>query len=949
MSRSVNLSNKTGNEIYSLGIPQNLLTFLRYDFTLFQDKCANLCRFAMKNGTYPADEAVEVRNSVVGCHKYVEKNIRGIFEKLVTDCWIEYICRQNEIGPVGLWNSFMSCKNEFERVVFARLSEFRGHRAVNQWVNLLRVQEYAARKVEFVFGENSSDSGNVADASGRCDYFDLMLNVVANEMGLPLPATSVNVYGAGRLPNSPFVMGSISREIVRSIMPEITGSAYSAGAKRHDGAVSADQNALDAFAAVKALIPEKPDNITRTIIKSLKSEGRRVYIPAGFKAVIDLEIDALLESGGVLSRCRRCREFFVRDDDYQYNYCNTKPAGGRGGKTCLEIMAENVSREENRDDFEPRASVAATHGMVSDADVTYEHGKQRVSKPKTAVVDERLLKFECEKLYREMSERVGSGLTQRDFSEWYRSMLVMRENVSDGNATMSDFESFAAYSRQITSHSPKPAEKKPEVIGFDSLGREVKSFSFAHVERDPKPAPREDTGGKSENVFGSGAFPDEVKRKIAELRRRAAEKQEKKSEGESVTNSDNYTVGIHENESVPQVVPQMPQVPLYAPFNNNMRPASMSSMPYSQPPVMYPANGVGRIMQPGYLPPLSTRGKSSPKNIPEVKVIRGASVEGDKDIPGAYEPAGVTVRETVRGSSGSQIKQLKHFSAEELSGTLGAERDFSKFADILTDSSGVRIYDGAENFTAEEDYVKVYQPKDVVLTSGAGDIHSDNDGLPRGVLTAEPVFPKVNRKSLHDELVRNPYLNSILAEREDNTVSESEVSQKSEAAEQPKSEKSEESEKPKDTKEPKRENAESNAVIAAIKSIPDRFKKSHAVSLYRSAAGTAAEPTDINAEKDTEVLIKPKPSAGSGGGGTAGGSGTGGSLSGGPLSGSADKKAGGSEFSDMLLRSYELKDGFEEDIPLDADGIPTSHKTKRVMDAIFNRAQASPSLTIGEK
>ena len=51
-----------------------------------------------------------------------------------------------------------------------------------------------------------------------------------------------------------------------------------------------------------------------------------------------------------------------------------------------------------------------------------------------------------------------------------------------------------------------------------------------------------------------------------------------------------------------------------------------------------------------------------------------------------------------------------------------------------------------------------------------------------------------------------------------------------------------------------------------------------------------------------------------------------------------------------ILDNIERNDGFdEEDLPLDPDGIPLSHKTKHVMDAIMKNTRVSPSLIYGRR
>ena len=51
-----------------------------------------------------------------------------------------------------------------------------------------------------------------------------------------------------------------------------------------------------------------------------------------------------------------------------------------------------------------------------------------------------------------------------------------------------------------------------------------------------------------------------------------------------------------------------------------------------------------------------------------------------------------------------------------------------------------------------------------------------------------------------------------------------------------------------------------------------------------------------------------------------------------------------------ILDSIERNDGFEEEnLPLDPDGVPLSHKTKHVMDAIMKNTGVSPSLIYGRR
>ncbi|MDR0222962.1 MAG: hypothetical protein LBI38_05465 [Oscillospiraceae bacterium] len=475
MNRTLNLTGKNSNEIYALYFPRNLIKFIKYDFTVFMERCTDLCRISMKKGEYPRDEAAALRNSISPCHKYYEKNMRGVFEKIVADCWIEYICRQNEINAPTLWNSFSSCKNEFERAIFARLCEYRYNYAINQWVNILKIQEYAGRKVEFIFGKKLA---KFSMASARAGYFDLLFNVAANEMGYSRDGGACRVCSSGRIPNSPFVMSGVSREIMRNILTDLRYGEESGGDGRAEtDAGLSDKTDMDAFAAVKAYIPEESDSIINTIIKSIPETPSRVYIPESFRAVIDLEIDALIESGAVIQRCARCREYFLRDEEYDFDYCSV--AGG-DGRTCLDAMSESGN--------------PVRRAVLADTSVLYAR---------------------CDRLYKEMAERVNADITQRDFSDWYRYMTLIRENIVNGSASMDDFENFAEYSRTISfpsrsrailykddepaaeraaSDAKKKSKKENGGGDYDKSGREIRPFVFEKIDRSAVPEKRETLG-----------------------------------------------------------------------------------------------------------------------------------------------------------------------------------------------------------------------------------------------------------------------------------------------------------------------------------------------------------------------------------------------------------------------------------------------------------------------
>jgi hypothetical protein len=423
---------------------------MKYDFNLFMERCVDLCKLYMKTGEYRQEEAAEIRNSIAGCHKYFEQNLRGVFEKIVVDCWVEFLCRQNEIGVITLWNNYIPCRNDFEKAVFMRLSEYRHGHAINQWVNILKIQEYANIKVDFIFAMKLKNS---AEAAARANYFDLMFNVVANELGYDLnSAADSKIFTMGRTPNSPFIMSNVSREIVRNLLNDLR-YGDTQGRKGLKNEIVSDQLAMDAFSSMKMFLPPNGDNIVETMIKSLSESPMKVFMPTSLKAAIDLEIDAIIDNGGYLQHCELCKDYYLRSEDYDYDYCDRL---SKNGRSCREVMVKKGAKERK---------------------VTHES------------VDAALLNERCDRLYKEMSSRINVEFTQRDFSDWCRYMNTIRDNILSGIATLRDFENFAEYSRSMSFlpsssdsvSSGKRAAERQEAK--DEKGRTVKPFMPPRVER----------------------------------------------------------------------------------------------------------------------------------------------------------------------------------------------------------------------------------------------------------------------------------------------------------------------------------------------------------------------------------------------------------------------------------------------------------------------------------
>lgn len=470
MPRQLNIAGKNSNEIYTLFYPNNLMNFCRYDFSLFLEHCTDLCRLAARTGEYNIDDVYSIRNSISACHKYYEQNLRTVFEKIVVDCWIDYLCKQSEVSTNTLWQSFMKCRNPFEKAIFERLSDYRYNRAINEWTNLLRMQDYARTKTDFVFCVKLTSS---QQAVARANYFDLLFNVAANEQGFPITEiASTNVYAAGRLPNSPFVMNSAAKEIARNQLRDLD---YHDNYRFRKNPDLTDKVAMDAFTSVKRYIPDKEDSMATTIIKSLTSSSEYVYVPGSFKAIIDLEVDISARNGVYVQKCARCGDYYIRDIDYDFDYCSRTQ---REGSTCLELM--------KHEDPELAEAISATAVSipVSDSDD---------GEPKIIYIDKDTVNAKMDSLYKEMAARVNVDMTQRDFSLWYQRELRLKDSILLGEAGEKELNDFIELSRsnEFASRRQTPIfehkadeEDEEEEEELTESGKHIKKFVFEKVDRE---------------------------------------------------------------------------------------------------------------------------------------------------------------------------------------------------------------------------------------------------------------------------------------------------------------------------------------------------------------------------------------------------------------------------------------------------------------------------------
>ena len=447
MERVLKLAGKNSGDVYQLRYPQSLLNFCDYDLSYFAENAIAICDEALRSGEADIDRVTDLRNSLRGMHVYIEHNLRTVYEKIVLDCWIDYVCRRDSIGTSALWNRFMDCRSPFEKSVFVRLCEYRYNKGINEWLNLVRVQDYAKSKVYFLFSRGVS---GVEEANARRNYFDLMFSVTARELGCRLEDLGViQVYSAGRLPSAPFMYPNISKDIMRNVLADFDYTDDYSDIASYE--CLSDQIAMDAFARMKQGLAQEMDsyNMSREV---MENAPEKVYMPMGLKAAVDLEIDALLDSGGWLSRCRRCGRYFVMDGEHLDEYCQLPTPNG---KTCLDIY-----REEH-----------------PEAKLTPETMKR------------------CDVIANEMFGRISDGrMTLKEYEDWKHYLDAMKEKVSKGEIQPEDLSSFIDYSRtmDISQSNPVSEVKRPAFAErpVERIGdRVVKPFIPERISRSDIQAP----------------------------------------------------------------------------------------------------------------------------------------------------------------------------------------------------------------------------------------------------------------------------------------------------------------------------------------------------------------------------------------------------------------------------------------------------------------------------
>ncbi len=474
MENTVGFAVRDNNNFYKIDISKTLLYFTEYDFTYFWEQCIDAGRTARKTGRLPQNSVTNAKAIISKAHPYIEACMSTDYSEIVTDCIIEYICHSERIGLEELWARCISPKNMYESAIFRRISEYKTNRAMNRWSSIVRLQEYARNKIDFIFGpENGVTVLNDDVVRVRKEYFDLALSVAANELGCPAEALpSVKLCSPATIPSAAFAVGKVSKAIYRRFSEALAQGRDMSVLDGKNCSKIHDQAAMEAYAYVKNMT--RPGELDmKFALETIKGNPAELYLPDSLKAIIDLEFELMYKRGIYLRKCENCGKYFTVDitsaDEPRCDRVNSS------GKTCrqqyeelcetIAVKARETAEEEKRSaavetaaiDEQPEIPAASVHATPVPAAAVPasvpDVPKQEIKVPKE-------LEKRGQKLYNALYKRVDRGIDENEFREWSQYLSNMKRNIKIGEATISQFEEFLDYSDKLCEEVKLAAKNK---------------------------------------------------------------------------------------------------------------------------------------------------------------------------------------------------------------------------------------------------------------------------------------------------------------------------------------------------------------------------------------------------------------------------------------------------------------------------------------------------------
>ena len=492
MSHIVAFAVPKSANLYRLPIATTLIQFIEYDFTYFWEQCLELAHKSRSTGEYDWDQAAALREYIRPCHPYYNVLIHTDFEKVALDCIIDFICHSENIGLEELWVRTISPKDSFSKEVFTRISEYKTGNAINQWANLLRMQEYAAAKASFLF---DGPQTTIAEYTARKQYYDLAFYVAASEMGFgPEELPHTKRYTPALLPTAPVTLSKMSHVLLPAIRPLIQEKYNKLPGKRTDS--FHDQASGMAINAMMHLRRPAPLEMLAAI-ESFGKLPQEVYLPTCFKAILDLEFDKMLEYSMVLEKnsetgrwavCSLSGELPEPEEAISPEILGSLSSDIDAGFAAA--LAENPALtgvSPSRDDFpgEVPASVPEVfvHTPDSAAIVSDEPADEAPAQPVDSLEEggspaagvaqqaaslstgrhrpeqvrhlannpmrspsgrknAQNINVRCQLLYTALYSQIGKNMSEEEFQEWSQSLMGIRRSIIKKEMGVDDLEKY---------------------------------------------------------------------------------------------------------------------------------------------------------------------------------------------------------------------------------------------------------------------------------------------------------------------------------------------------------------------------------------------------------------------------------------------------------------------------------------------------------------------------
>lgn len=275
--------------IHELQLGVTLIRFTEFNLAYFREQCVG---YYNKNDPDDfLDKAAHLREYLHSCHPYCKAQLHSDFEKITLDCVIDDICLTEGVGLEELWVKNMSARDGLGHAIFKRITEYKTGRAINQWTNLVRMQTYAASKMAFIYG----DTEDAAVHKARKLYFDLAFSRTAAELGITgdeLPKTEV--CSVPFLPQSEGIMKT-AVNVIAPLIKAMVGEAEPRTTPKGGDCIR-DLTAGLVINLMTDLKPPEADD-TNLLVRKYSALPGAVYRPTGFKAILDIEFDQMLEKG----------------------------------------------------------------------------------------------------------------------------------------------------------------------------------------------------------------------------------------------------------------------------------------------------------------------------------------------------------------------------------------------------------------------------------------------------------------------------------------------------------------------------------------------------------------------------------------------------------------------------------------------------------------------------